>query len=58
MQFVSWVVDVVFGAVYGWLPLYGFVVTGLAFLAAIPYGIWQGAKRMWATRPGGNHGHA
>ena len=57
MPLVSWLIDLFFGAVYGWAPLYGWLIGGLAFAAAIPYGAWQGAKRIWAMRPGGNDGH-
>lgn len=44
--------DFLFGTVYGGL------ITLIALLAAIPYGAWQGAKRLWAMRPGrSSNGH-
>jgi hypothetical protein len=50
---LDWLIDLLFGT------LYGGVVTVIALLAAIPYGIWQGMKRLWAMRPGRrSDGHA
>jgi hypothetical protein len=43
-------IDLVFGS------LYGAVVTLAALFAAIPYGIWQGVRRLGKHIPGGRNG--
>jgi hypothetical protein len=50
MFVVDFFVSLLFGSLYGGL------IMGLAMLAAIPYGIWQGVRRLWNRRPGGPHG--
>jgi len=46
----DWLIQLLFGS------LYGFLVTGIALFAAIPYGIWQGIKWVGAKLSGGTHG--
>jgi len=38
--------------------LYGALITGVALVAAIPYGIWQGIKWVGRRLTGGEHGDA
>ena len=52
MFVADWLVELVFGTVYG-----GFVMA-IALVVAIPYGLWQGWKRLWNRRPGGPRGNA
>ncbi len=51
MFIFDWLVELLFGTLYGGL------VTAVALLAAIPYGLWQGCRRLWNRRPGGPHGN-
>ncbi|MCC7366066.1 MAG: hypothetical protein IT303_17000 [Dehalococcoidia bacterium] len=48
----DWGVELLFGTLYGGL------VTLIALFAAIPYGIWQGIKRVGRRLSGGNNGNA
>ncbi|MBI5948796.1 MAG: hypothetical protein HY875_11725 [Chloroflexi bacterium] len=52
MFVADWLVELLFGT------LYGGVVMVIALLAAIPYGLWQGWKRLWSRRPGGHRGNS
>jgi hypothetical protein len=45
---MEWVVDMLFGTLYGGLVMVA------ALLAALPYGIWQGLKRLGAWIKGGS----
>lgn len=47
----DWLVDLAFGTLYGGL------VGLIALLAAIPYGIWQGIRRLSRHFPGGTSGN-
>lgn len=47
---VDWLLQLVFGT------LYGAGITLIALLAAIPYGLWQGAKWLGQRLTGGIHG--
>jgi hypothetical protein len=47
---LDFLIDLVFGS------LYGALVTFIALFAAIPYGIWQGLKRLRKHLPGGRNG--
>lgn len=49
---VDWLTELLFGT------LYGALVMGIALVAAIPYGIWQGLKWIGRRITGGNHGDA
>lgn len=48
----EWLVQLLFGS------LYGLLVTGIALLAAIPYGIWQGIKWLSTKITGGPNGNS
>jgi hypothetical protein len=52
MFVADWLTSLVFGS------LYGALVTGIALLAAIPYGIWEGLRWLRQQLTGGNHGDA
>lgn len=47
----DWLVEILFGT------LYGALVGLIALLAAIPYGIWQGIRRLGRRFPGGTNGN-
>lgn len=47
---VDWLLQLAFGT------LYGAGITLIALLAAIPYGLWQGAKWLGRHLTGGTHG--
>ncbi|MCK9518224.1 MAG: hypothetical protein M0R74_04210 [Dehalococcoidia bacterium] len=47
-----WLTELLFGS------LYGAVVMGLALVAAIPYGLWQGLKWIGRQITGGTNGDA
>lgn len=47
---LDWLIDLAFGS------LYGALVTVIALVAAVPYGIWQGLKAI-GRRLGGSHGN-
>lgn len=48
---LEWGLDLLFGTFYGGL------IFGVALLAAIPYGIWQGIKRLTAAFGGNRDGN-
>jgi hypothetical protein len=43
---LDFAISLVFGSLYGGLVL------GIALLAAVPDGVWQGMRWLWARRPG------
>lgn len=47
---LEWGIDLLFGT------LYGGAITAIALVAAIPYGIWQGIKRLAAALGGNRNG--
>ena len=47
---LEWGIDLLFGTFYGGL------IFLIALLAAIPYGIWQGIKRLAAALGGNRNG--
>jgi hypothetical protein len=49
---LEWGIDLLFGSLYGGL------VFVIALLAAIPYGIWQGIKRLAAAVGGNRNGNS
>ncbi|MFN0147759.1 MAG: hypothetical protein ACKVT1_14725 [Dehalococcoidia bacterium] len=51
MAILDWLVSFAFGG------LYGAVIIGIALIGALPYGAWQGVKRIRARFRGGEHGH-
>jgi hypothetical protein len=50
MFVVDWLVQAAFGTLYGGL------IMVIALLAAIPYGAWQGIKRLGRWTTGGRNG--
>ncbi len=48
--------DILAELVFG--SLYGALVTGVALVAAIPYGLWQAIKWVGQRVTGGEHGDA
>ncbi len=49
-EMLEWGIDLLFGSLYGGLIFF------IALLAAIPYGIWQGIKRLAAALGGNRNG--
>ncbi|MCK6563863.1 MAG: hypothetical protein L6Q80_03815 [Dehalococcoidia bacterium] len=52
MDLLGWGAGFVFGTLYGGL------VFGIALVAAIPYGAWQGIKRLTRRNEGESNGDA
>ncbi len=52
MDLLDWGVGLVFET------LYGGIIFVIALVAAIPYGIWQGIKRLTRRNQGGTNGNA
>ena len=50
MAILEWVVSLAFGG------LYAGIVLAIAVIGAVPYGLWQGLKRVRARLPGRTHG--
>jgi hypothetical protein len=49
---IEWGVDFLFSTVYTGL------ITMVALVAAIPYGIYVGSRKLWSKLRGGQRGHS